>query len=392
MDVGDDRSDDPEDDGVLIMDLRLKIIAGILLTVFVIIVFVFALPSLLGTLLTCLAVVALYDFFARKRRHATRTFNSALRSVCHHKDAVQKIVTAFARQGPLRGPCYEYARRLIAGEDPIKAAAASQLPLQLGTAVAMSTDGSVPPHEERDYPENGRPEGTYLPPYTQIIYLTLATLIICGLLSFITTMIVPTVVWMYDEYGVSLERYEYLIRGPTPAWILLTITALLLLVMIPVMLRASALSATELNWLPIAPHAAESRAELLSGFADAIEAGMPLLGAIELAGLISTDYRQKLSLYKAASSMKLGTSAVDALYQNGWLTGNELAWLRDAPPHRFAQLLRHFGRQGVRDAQANLQWIMGILFPLLVVVLGAAVLSYAYGFLGAIMNLFGMLA
>ena len=371
------------------MSTRWKVTTLILVLVLSASIFVFALPSILGLLLTILILFAAFDFLQKRRRNAIRTFNSAVRAVCHRKGALSKIVTAFARQGPIRGSCYEYARRLMAGQDPIKAAADSRVPLHLSTAVAMSHSDRDDSERQPSYTETTwhRGESTPLPAYTLIMYVTLTALITCAMLSFVTVFVVPTIQVMLEEFGLSTAPYSWLVVGTTPTWILLTLTAAILLLAVPVLIRNSRFDIPILNWLPVSPQVAETRADMLSGLADAIDAGMPFLNAIDLANQISVDPSERASLHNASVSIQQGGTAADALYQTGWIDGDEFSWLQEAPPARFAQLLRHFGEQGIRDARANFQWLMGILFPTLIILLGLAVASFAYGFLGALLQL-----
>lgn len=376
------------------VNLKSKFTIAAVFLFLLIAIFVFAIPSLIGFLLTCLIIAAAYDLFMRRQRLAARSLNLALRAACHRKASISKIATAFARYGPLRGPCYEYARRLMVGEDPVHAAAASRVPLQLGTAVAMSTTSQaaqVASQDDVDQPYSSAGSSA-LPAYSQILYLTMAATITCVVLTFVTVSILPGIEQMIQEFGVTMEPYEWLIVGTTPTWIAITVMVLILLMMIPILARTDHFTIPILNAFRLSPLAAQSRADILEGLADATEAGMPLSRAIEIAGQISLKSNQRWSFQNASHLIQQGASAADALYQNGWINGEEVIWLRDAPPLRFAQLLRHFGRQGIRDAQANLQWLMGILFPVMVVLLGIAVLSYAYGFLGTIMQLITLLA
>ena len=101
------------------------------------------LPSLLSLLLSLIKVLACIETIVQRRRMVVRDINSALHAVCHKEGGIEKVAVAFSRAGPLRGASYEYARRLIAGENPVDAAAASRIPLQLGTAVAMESPGVV---------------------------------------------------------------------------------------------------------------------------------------------------------------------------------------------------------------------------------------------------------
>ena len=376
------------------MNLRLKFTIATIFFVLLAGFFVLAIPSLIGFLLACLVTLAIYDIVWRRERLATRTFNFALRAACHQQGNLSKIAAAFARYGPLRAHCYEYARRLMVGEDPVRAAAASRLQLQLSTAVAIRTSAELPVNsamarDERDW---GVRETDSLPAYSQILYLTLAATITCVVLSYVTVSVLPDIERMFSEFALSMESYEWLIAGTTPAWIAVTVVVLLLLLMIPILASTDHFTTRILKWLPLSPRAAQSRADILEGLADATDAGMPFSNAIALAAEISINPDERWSFQNAFRSIEQGAAAADALYQNGWINGEEVSWLGDTPPHRFAQLLRYFGQQGVRDARANLQWLMGIIFPLLVVLLGFAVLTFAYGFLGTILNLIVSLA
>ena len=165
----------------------------------------------------------------------------------------------------------------MAGQDPVRAAADSRVPLQLGTAVAMRT---VEADRERESvlwrPDLiwTRGENGFLPAYTQILYLTLTALITCVVLSFVTVFVLPTIQQMFEEFGMQ-SPYEWLVVGTTPTWILLSILAVMLLLMVPILARTDRFTIPILNWLPVSPHAAESRADMLGGLADAIESGMP---------------------------------------------------------------------------------------------------------------------
>jgi hypothetical protein len=50
--------------------------------------------------------------------------------------------------------------------------------------------------------------------------------------------------------------------------------------------------------------------------------------------------------------------------------------------------MRVIADQCMRDAALNLQWLMSIFFPAVVIMIGIATLAYAYGFFATLMGLF----
>jgi hypothetical protein len=373
------------------MALRIKITIFVMAVACLASFFVFALPSLIGFLLTGLTVLTIFQFFQRRKQHAYSTFNSALRAVCHRDGGVARVATAFARSGPLRGPCYEYARRLMVGQDAIEAAADARVPLQLATAVAMQ---SAPPQGarecdvyQREAQLRGDQAGDVASAYSQILYLTVTGAVTCAVLTYVTIKIVPQIEKLSLELAATENPYEWLFAGTSPTWILLGAMGLLLLYVMTTLTQSGLASLRWTRWMPVSPRAAESKADMLRGLADAIDAGMPLPESLQLASRISLNPAEQAALRQAAVLLQSGVPAAEALLQAGQVDAQQSGWLRDAEPTRFAQLLRHFADNQIRDAQANVRWLMGILFPLLVLLMGTAVLAYAYGFFGMLMGL-----
>lgn len=109
------------------MSRRTRVVFWTFALIFLFFGFLLLLPSLFGALLAILLVFAVIDYSSRRYRNAVQTFNASMRAVCHHEGAINKVALAFSKSGPLSGPCYEYARRLMMGENPVDAAAMSTL-------------------------------------------------------------------------------------------------------------------------------------------------------------------------------------------------------------------------------------------------------------------------
>ncbi len=364
----------------------------VLLIILVVGFFVFISPSLIGLLIGAITVVSIFDVTKRRRRIAAKTFNSAVRAVCQHEGAVGKLAVAYSRGGPLAGPCYEYARRLMMGEHPVDAAAIARVPLQLSTAVALETSGAVDPAKLSskpalsggvvDLPSNRDFSG--MPAYAQLMYLALTACATCLVMTFMTVFIVPTFEAMFDEFGLDLRHSALLSAGPT-FWL---IGIVLLLIMGTVIVANSSLfGLRRFASLPMTPAVSERKAELLLGLADAVEAGWPIGRALAIGHTIALRTDQRVAMEIAMRMMEQGRSADEALCRAGLVTVKEATWLKGASPQRTAEILRTIAEQIVRDAQANVRWLMSILFPVIVVALGMAVLMFAFGFFATLMEL-----
>ncbi len=359
------------------------------------------LPSLLGSLLFALLVFALFDLASRRYRSVVRTLNSSLRAVSDQQGAIEKVARAFSRSGPLRSRCYEYARRLIAGEDAIGAALASGVPLQLSTAVALSTastatasslagsngeaasvagDIDSPPTDPLR--ELATMETISMPAYGQFLYLGVTAMVTCLVMAFLATFIVPTMEQMFEEFGLSMPLQWVFEVGPA-VWVLVLLGAIAV-ILVPLLNRARKLGVRLPSWIPMTPKMAEKRAEVLVGFADGLDAGWPIGRTMALGHRIAQTRWERQSLERAMRAVQQGIDPIESIHRIGWIDSTEAAWLKGASPARAGELLRGFASQSVRDAHENIRWIMAWLFPIVVVLLGIAVLLFAVAFFGSL--------
>lgn len=352
-------------------------------------------PSLLGALMGILLIYALIDYSSRRYRNSVKTFNSALRSVCHQDGAVGKVALAFSRSGPLSGPCYEYTRRLMMGEDPIEAAVVARVPLQMRTAIAMQTPANGS-HEtdrriEEEASEMSLADSSMMPAYGQFIYLTVATLVTCFVLTFLSIFIVPTLESLFEEFFSQELPNQWMFSLSPAVWMLVLLSVVILFV-IPMLNRGHFFGFRLPRWIPVMPRLAERKGEILCGLADGIDAGWPLGKALATGHEVSQRTYERRIFEHVMRRIQYGTDPIDAIQQVGWIDRYEAAWLSGASPERTAQLLREIAAQNVRDARANLRWTMVLLFPLLLLLLGLAVAAYAFGFFATLAQLIGSLS
>ncbi len=349
--------------------------------------FVFVMPSLIGLLIGAILVLTMIDISSRRRQVAVRTFNSAVRAVCRHEGAVSKLAVAYSRGGPLAGPCYEYARRLMMGEHPVDAAAIARVPLQLSTAVALESpagedaDGSYEPPEY----ETTIRDSSSMPAYAQLMYLTMTACVTGLVLTFISLFIVPSFEQMFDEFGLDLQ-YEMLLDG-TPVILSLAMMAVLTLAFVALINSGRLLGPRRFGLLPMMPGMSQRKAETLHGLADAVDAGWPIGRALAVGHTIALRKDQRQALELAMQLIERGMSPAEAIHQAGFVSAVEASWLADAGPQRTGELLRVIADQNVRDARSNLRWMMSIFFPLVILLLGSAVMAFSYGFFGTLMEL-----
>ncbi|MGB7346233.1 MAG: type II secretion system F family protein [Pirellulaceae bacterium] len=381
------------------MNIFIRIVCVFVSVIFLVGFFGFVMPSLIGFLITVLLIIAIWDIFARRYRQATRTFNSAAEAVAHQQGAISKVALAFAGRGPLGGPCFEYSRRLTAGQDPIDAAVQSRVPLHLTTAVAMVSAGQNAGFGNQAKPEAGGTSNAkqfqhqplpsddiVLPAYAHIMYVIITAMVTCIVLGFISVFIVPTMEKMMEEFGLQRPN-EWLRIGSTPTQALLTFVIVTLLGLTPILTTGSLFGIPVPRWMPVSPQVVGDKSNTLRGLADAIESGMTVDQALALAAKISLKPSHRRSLLHANSLIRQGVAPAEALKQSGWLSVREGDWLRGATAPRGAELLRWIADQRVRDAHANLRWVIGTVFPALVVLLGMAVLAYSVGFFGTLVSL-----
>ncbi|MGI9474885.1 MAG: hypothetical protein ACR2NZ_25365 [Rubripirellula sp.] len=352
-------------------------------------------PSLLGALMSILLIYALVDYSSRRYRNSVNTFNSALRSVCHRDGAIGKVALAFSRSGPISGPCYEYTRRLMMGEDPVEAAVLSRVPLQMRTAIAMQTPAGTLPKEDRAYQseasEMALADSSMMPAYGQFIYLTVATLVTCLVLTFMSLFIVPTLEMLFEEFFSRELPYRWMFTLGPAVWILMLISFLVLIVT-PMLTRGHLFGLRLPRWIPMMPRLAERNGEILCGLADGIDAGWPMGRALATGHEVSQRFYERRLFEHALRNVQLGTDPIEAIRLVGWIEREEAAWLTDASPARTSQLLRTIAAQNIRDARANLRWTMVILFPALLLLLGLAVAGYAFGFFATLSQLINQLS
>lgn len=346
-----------------------------------------ALPSLLSLLLCAILVVACIETVVQRRRSVVRDMNSALQAVCHKEGGIEKVALAFSRGGPLRSPSYEYARRMMLGENPVDAAVASRIPLQLGTAVAMESPRGIDPPpsrvaEDTDFLDR---DTSSMPVYAQLIYLVGTAAVACLVLSFVGVMVVPTFEQMWYEFGVDMQ-YEWLLSR-TPSVLILAFVVFTVLIAIPI-LNSGRIFGLQLRWLPVLPAVARRKAEMLRGFADAVDSGWPLGRALAVGHTIALRYDQRRRLEVAMQMIEQGQPTHAALVRGGWISAQQEQWFDGASPRRTADLMRVIADQCMRDAATNVQWLMSIFFPAVVIMIGMATLAYAFGFFAALMGLF----
>jgi hypothetical protein len=357
--------------------------------------FLWLLPSLIGSLMAILLVFATLDYSSRQYRNAVRTFNSAVRAVCKHQGAIGKVAIAFSRSGPLSGPCYEYARRLMMGEDAIEAAAMARVPLQLRTAIALMSAEPAEPNPGSDArraeTELAMVDTTTMPVYGQFIYLTATAMVTCSVLGFMGAFIVPTMEMMATEFNASENHFRWLMSTAPAIWILF-ILGLVAMIIVPILNRGHLLGIRLPRLIPRMPRLAEREGEMLHGLADAMDAGWPLGRGLAVGHTISMHSYERRSLDRAMQLIERGVDPAKAIQRTGWIDAGEAAWLSGAPPQRTAELMRTIADQNIRDARSNLRWMMAVFFPTLILLLGIAVLAYAYGFFSTLVELINGLA
>ena len=378
--------------------LRIALVIGI--AIVLIGFFGFVMPSMIGLLIAVLLIISINDILMRRYRQSIRSFNTAAEAVARQQGAISKVAMAFARRGPLSRQCYEYARRLLAGENPIDAATESRVPLHLTTAVAMTT--SEKPNSERPATQNtntsksdrrtrqaadlANVNAAAMPAYANIMYLVFTAFVTCMVLAFLDVFIVPTMEKMLQEFGLNYPK-AWMIVGGVPTQALLVVVIITLLALTPILTMGSFFGIPVPRWMPVSPQVIDERNDTLRGLADAIESGMTVDQALQLASRVSLKPRRKRKLLHANDLIRQGESPALALRKSGWLGTKESDWLRGASADRGAELLHYVADQRVRDAHANLRWLTGIVFPLLVVILGLAVMAYVTGFFLSLVSL-----
>jgi type II secretory pathway component PulF len=172
----------------------------------------------------------------------------------------------------------------------------------------------------------------------------------------------------------------------------LFLISFLVLIVVPVMSRGTIFGIRFPRWFPMTPRLAQHKSDVLCGLADAIDHGWPMGRALAVGHMISIRKQERRSLQHAMELIEQGQSPAEAIRNAGWIDATEAAWMDGASPQRTAELLRTIADQTIRDSHAKMRWLMSLLFPLLVILIAAAVLTYAYGFFSTLFRLIEGLA
>lgn len=397
------------------MSRTIRVLLWILVILFTGLTFVILLPSLLGIVLTMLLIFGVSDFVVRRRRGTVDAFNSVLRTVVDHGGDLTSVAVAFSRSGPISSQAYEFARRLMMGQEPLEAAARSRIPLQLSTAVAMQTkvEGTNTTVDKTSSPTTGNSAnsmtsiarrldapmdlksiafmGTNVATiHGRLMYLFVTASVTLAVLSFMAAFITPTMEQMFEEFGMNQPGY-WTRLSITPAVLVYVLIVGLILAFI-LLSRNSLLGASMPSWLPTMPRLANRKAELLHGLADAVDAGWPMGRALAVAHTISIDQVERRRLQQAMEWIEQGRSPAEAIRWAGWIDGKDVGWIEDAPADRLGTLLRAVGDRRVRDSVFNLGWIINFVFPVLILILAGVVTVYCHSFLSGLFEIIIQLA
>ena len=343
-------------------------------------------PSLFAGLFAFLLVLAIVDYLARRNRNHVRSFNAALRSVCHQEGAIPKVSLAFSRSGPLSGACYEFTRRMMKGEPPLSAAVESGVPLQLRTAIALES-----PKEAYEWREDRRAaevelatvDSTLMPVYGQFIYLIGTAFITTIVMVYLSVAVAPTLRRMLDEFGIDTS-FE-INMGIARVMSFSVLGCLSLFAMLSLAARFTV--ARTARWFPMTPRRAEMKSEYLRGLADGFDAGWPIDRTLEVARSVCIRPADRDVIANMIRWIKTGIDPINVLAAGGWLSAREAAWIDRSDPRRAAPLLRMIADQCIRDSSANLRWVMAWFYPIIIVLLGMNVAVIVIGFLGSLVGL-----
>ncbi|KAA1258711.1 hypothetical protein LF1_12340 [Rubripirellula obstinata] len=397
------------------MSRTIRVLLWIILIALIGLTFIVLLPSILGIVLTMLLIFGVSDFIVRRRHSTVDSFNSVLKTVVDHGGDLTSVAVAYSRSGPISAQAYEFARRLMMGQEPLEAAARSRIPLQLSTAVAMQTkaDGagtnagnhsasnSENPNSVKqfvakrlDNPMDLRSirfAGTNAATiHGRLMYLFITASITLAVLSFMTVFIKPPMKKMFKEFGLGTDNFWWQLSLAPAVMVYLLIIGLIFCFIL--LSRSSFLGVGLPSWLPTMPRLAMRKSELLHGLADAVDVGWPIGRALSVAHTISIDSVQRQRLQQAMEWIEQGRSPAEAIRWAGWIDSKDVGWIEDAPSGRLGTLLRAAGDRRVRDSVFNLGWIINLVFPVLILILAGVVTVFCHGFLSSLMQLITGLA
>ena len=362
------------------LDTLLILIKGTICIVAIVALVVFW-QSMIFFFLAIFATVFCLDFGIRQRRNYVSSLNSALRIVSQTGVPMGTAAQAFSKSGPLRRQCEDYTKRLASGEDPLDAAVASHLPLEISTAISMQMPGNAikaPPYRQQNHRDTATRRTQTLSISCQFFYLIFVSLFSVAALAFFSTFILPQLHSIYSEFG----RSSLVKVSPLPTGLVIKVLSVLSLILIflPLLLSYGlGLRFLPKHWIPLLPCQAKPNADALTAIAEGVDAGWPLQKIVLLGQKISRG-QQKQSFTKAVESIESGESSTNAIKNAGWISVNEAAWLDGTPPQRMTQLMRTISRQNLQTADANVNWLVALLFPAVVLLIAAIIAPIAYAF------------
>ena len=382
------------------MSRAIRLLLWIIAFIFLGLTFVILLPSLMGLVITMMLIFGVSDFISLRRTATTDAFNSVLRTVVDNGGDMTAVAVAFSQSGPISAQAYEFARRLMMGQDPLEAAARSRIPLQLSTAVAMQTgeDGktsgiTVRPIDAPLSPISQKPDkpinldsirflgASSTAIQGRLLYLFVTASVTVAVVSFMGAFIKPSLEQMYEEFGINTKFFDQMSAGPAVLVYFLIVGLILVFILLS---RDGFLGIALPTWVPTMPRLAARKAELLHGLADAVDAGWPMGRALAVAHTISIDQIERRRLQQSMEWIEQGRSPAQAIRWAGYIQAKDVAWIEDAPATRLASLLRVVADRRVRDSVFNLGWIISIVFPVLVLILAAVITVYCHGFLSGL--------
>ncbi|TWT98253.1 hypothetical protein [Stieleria varia] len=368
-----------------ILNYRLQIALIVVSILIALGLFGFVVPSILGLLLSIAVIFMIVKWTRLQRRADAIALNAALRLVCDRDGSVQALLGAATTSGSLRQECYEMAKRLEYGEEPVAAAYHSKLPLEIATAVAMRARQSEKPsnrtamEDETDTPmlaiaQQADHESSIQARYA---YLTVTVLACSFVMMFIGTFIVPTFNKVSEETQMrGLSEIPGGIHGPV---------ILLLLVCLAILWLGPRLF---LSWWPRNKMAgwslnrAYQNAEILVGLAAGLRRSMPVHEVLTIASANTRDKKGQRAIHQALQLLGDGTRPADAFHKVGWIDSDQQSRLTESSAQRAADLLDGFAIDGVRGAIHRLRWWTAIVHPVIVCCVGLCVAMYAIWIVG----------
>lgn len=336
--------------------------------------------SFVGLLISFFSALFYAHFVAAKRRNYINNFNSALRTTIQINGQIQDTAVAFSKSGPLRTKCTGFARRLTAGEEPFSAAWLSRLPLEIETAMALSLpETAVQPEPKRvTARQTTNRQDNNLSVASQLFYLILVCFAVFAASIFFETFIAPVLDSLLEESAIQT-------RGATRDWAVHCMAFVALAIgfgsmcfyLVAILGFLPALLAP--SWIPLLPVKAARKSAILAGVATSLEHNVPLdefctIGAKIHSGITRRQFK------KALRAINSGYTDANVIYQAGWISAADKAWLEDAPSARQVEILRNISNQDIRHADANLNWVMAIGYPAAILCLASAAAPFATAF------------